>query len=269
MNDLLVGLGCALLAGLAGWFVPAVVRTLPEPPPPPDEEAGAEGDAGTDEDPPRTPRKPLPDFTLWGLSAVEGDKELYRDLADVRRLGLGCAIASALVAGLLGWHFGWYPVLALVVPPVPVFVAIAVVDWRTRYIPNRLVLPVTAYVVLAGVVLWLALDARTELVRGLVALVVVRTFFWVFWFVRAAGMGFGDVRLSAALGFVLGFLGPGEAFFGVWLGFIVFTLPGVLLALAKRDYQLMRVPFPFGPFMLVGALLGVFLGQPAVDLLYG
>ena len=144
-----------------------------------------------------------------------------------------------------------------------------VIDWRTRYIPTRLVLPATAYVLLAGVVLWLTLGARTELVRGLVGLVVVRSLFWVMWRIYAGGMGFGDVRLGALLGFVLGFLGPGELFFGVWSGFLVFSLPGSLVALARWNYQLMRVGFPFGPFMLIGGLLGIFLGQPAVDAIYG
>ncbi|HCB06583.1 MAG TPA: hypothetical protein DEQ43_20470 [Nocardioides bacterium] len=203
------------------------------------------------------------------MHAVEREKELYRDLADVRGLALFCALASALVAGLLGLKFGWYPVLAVVIPPVPVLVAIAVLDWRTRYIPNRLVLPATAYVVLAGVVLWLVVDAQTELIRGLLGLVAVRTFFWVLWFIRAAGMGFGDVRLSALLSFVLAYLGPAELVLGIWLGFILFGVPGLLISAIKRDYRLMRVPFPFGPFMVLGALLGIFLGQPVTDLLYG
>jgi len=49
----------------------------------------------------------------------------------------------------------------------------------------------------------------------------------------------------------------------------IFALPGSLLALVRWNYQLMRVGFPFGPFMLIGALLGIFLGQPAVDAIYG
>jgi len=262
-----VALGCAVAAGLAGGLTPVVLRWLPEPESEPEDEPA---DSTTDADQPSgRARKPIPDFSLWGLHAIERDKELYRDMAAVRGLALGCALASALVAGALGWKYGWHPVLAVVIPPVPVCVAIAVIDWRTRYIPTRLVLPATLYVLLAGVVLWLTLGARTELVRGLVGLVVVRSLFWLMWRIYAAGMGFGDVRLGALLGFVLGFLGPGELFFGVWLGFLVFTLPGSFLALVRWNYQLMRVGFPFGPFMLIGALLGIFLGQPAVDAIYG
>jgi leader peptidase (prepilin peptidase)/N-methyltransferase len=265
--SLLVAAGCAAAAGVAGACVPAVVRRLPEPPPPRAQEP--DGDRDEADAPPPKPRREVPDFSLWGMHARERDKEPYRDLAAVRHLALGCALASALVAGLLGWRFGWHPVLAIVIPPVPVCVAIAVVDWRTRYIPSWLVLPATAYVVLAGLVLWAAFGDRTDFVRGLVGLVVVRSVLWVAWFVYSAGMGFGDVRLGALTGFVLGYLGPGELFVGTWLGFVSMAVPVLVLALLRWNRQLLRVAFPFGPFLLVGALIGIFLGQPVIDAVYG
>jgi leader peptidase (prepilin peptidase)/N-methyltransferase len=139
-------------------------------------------------------------------------------------------------------------------------VAITVVDWRSRLIPSRLVLPATAYVVAAGGVIAVATGDRDEFVRGLICLVLVRSFFWVLWFVRSAGMGFGDVRLAALLGFALGFVGPAEAFVGAYAGFIVFAFPGVLLALVRWNRQLLKVAFPFGPFMIVGAIGGLVFG---------
>ena len=121
-------------------------------------------------------------------------------------------------------------------------------------------LPATGYVVVAGAALALATGERDDLVRGLICLVLVRSFFWVLWFIRSAGMGFGDVRLAALLGFALGFVGPAEALIGAYAGFIVFGLPGLLLALARWNRQLLKVPFPFGPFMIVGAVLGLLFG---------
>ena len=69
-------------------------------------------------------------------------------------------------------------------------------------------------------------------------------------------MGFGDVRLAALLGLALGHVGWAELLVGVYSGFLVFGLPGLLLALVRWDRALLRTAFPFGPFMLVGALLG-------------
>jgi leader peptidase (prepilin peptidase)/N-methyltransferase len=263
--SLLVAAGCAVAAGVAGAFTPTVVRRLPEPQPPEDEgaEAGAAADQPDVVD--RRPRRPIPDFSLWGLHAIEREKEPYRDLARVPGLALGCALASALVAGGLGWKLGWHPVLAVVIPPVPVCVAIAVLDWRTRYIPTWLVRPATIYVLAAAVVLWLTLGARDELVAGLVGMVVVRSALWLAWFLRAAAMGFGDVRLSALTGFVLAYLGYAEWVVGSFAGLTVMSIPIIGLALVHRDYQLLRVPFPLGPFLLIGALIGIFLGQPLMD----
>ena len=101
----------------------------------------------------------------------------------------------------------------------------------------------------------------------------VRSFFWVLWWFHSAGMGFGDVRLAALLGFALGQLGWGEVVVGAYSGFLVFGLPGLLLAIVRRDRALLKSAFPFGPFMLVrradrdrGGLRGLVESLPGVGL---
>ena len=42
---------------------------------------------------------------------------------------------------------------------------------------------------------------------------------------------------------------------------ITVTVAGALWALVRRDRSLLRVAYPFGPFLLLGALLGVLLGD--------
>ena len=85
------------------------------------------------------------------------------------------------------------------------------------------------------------------------------------WFVYPRGMGYGDVRLSGVLGIALGHLGWGELVVGVYGGFLLGgVLGGVLALLSKVD----RKGYPFGPFMFLGALVGVVVGQPITDALY-
>jgi leader peptidase (prepilin peptidase)/N-methyltransferase len=81
--------------------------------------------------------------------------------------------------------------------------------------------------------------------------------FFVLWFVYPKGMGYGDVRLAGLLGIALGYLGWAELLVGVYAGFVLGGVGGLLLA-ALRLVD--RRSYPFGPFMLVGALLGVLLG---------
>ena len=73
-------------------------------------------------------------------------------------------------------------------------------------------------------------------------------------------MGFGDVRLSALLGFVLGYLGWAELLIGVYAAFLEFTLPGLVLAVVLRDRARLKAKVPFGPFLLLGALTGIAFG---------
>jgi leader peptidase (prepilin peptidase)/N-methyltransferase len=155
------------------------------------------------------------------------------------------------------------------VPLVPVGVALSVIDWRTRLLPRLVVLPATLVAGVLVVAVGLATGERDALVRALVGMVAVRSFFWLLWFLRSAGMGFGDVRLSAIVGLVLGWVGWGALAIGVWVGFMVFAVPGVALAVVRRDRSLLRKPYPYGPFMLAGAVVGLVWGTVLAGSIWG
>lgn len=247
----LVGLlGC----GLAGLLVPHAIRRLPEPAPDPvpeDEAALAE----------LTPAQ--------RARLEEPPKEPYHDLG--RRAGLAylTSAISAVAGGGIGLALGWEWLLCVAWPLVPVGTLLGVVDWRTKLLPSIVVLPATAGVLGYGAARWLATGDHVELVRGLLALVIVRTVFWLLWFIRQAGMGFGDVRLSALLGCLLGYAGWAEVVVGIYAAFLLFGVPGLLLAIVRRDASLLKRAFPFGPFLLVGAWLALIAADPLVDAIYG
>ena len=66
------------------------------------------------------------------------------------------------------------------------------------------------------------------------------------------------------LGLALGWLGWAELLVGIWSGLLLGGVLGGLLSVALR-----RRDYPFGPFMLLGALVGVVLGQPVLPGLAG
>lgn len=236
----LLVLACALLGGLGGAGVPALVRRLPQPDP-------ATLDLPEGEDPPPS----------------------YAAVAAAPGLAARCALTGAAAAGVLAWAVGPEPALVGLVAVVPVAVALAVVDLRTRLLPKVLVLPATGLLLLVAAVAALLggpaeLDA---LVRALLGLVVARTAYWLLWFVRSTGLGFGDVRLAAMVGAGLGQLGWAELLVGLYAGFLVFGVPGLVWAVVRRDRSLLRTAYPFGPFLLVGALTGVVLGGPVLGVL--
>ncbi len=181
-----------------------------------------------------------------------------------RRPGLGrtAVLFSALAGGLVGLVLGWVWALPVVLVVVPAGVALAVIDLHTRLLPKVVVLPLTG-VVVALVALGALLEGEPDgLLRAGVGLLAARSFYWLLWRVRSSGMGFGDVRLAAPLGAALGYLGWSQLVVGLYAGFLVFGLPGLLLAVVRRDRAMLRTAYPFGPAMLTGALVGVLVGDP-------
>ncbi|GAB2626409.1 hypothetical protein GCM10027270_11800 [Nocardioides ginkgobilobae] len=231
-----------LLCGLLSLAVPWVVRMLPEPAPDPDR---GEGEPGA---------PPKPTYAALGSRPGLLPGAVLSGLA-----------AGALAGGVVGP--GW--TLALVVLAVPVCVALAFVDWHTRLLPSRLVLPATGLLLLVVAVEWAVTGDRDDPLRAVLGLLVARSLFWVLWFVHSAGMGFGDVRLAALLGLVLAHAGWAELAVGVYAPFLLFAVPGVVLALVRRDRGLLRVAYPFGPFMVLGALVGLCLGPVLLGSLTG
>lgn len=229
------------VAGLAvGVLVPRLIAWVPEPEPEaPDPE---EKDGGPEE-----------------------PKELYADIAARPGMLWKAALATGVSAAAVGLVLGWSLSLLVVLPLVPVGVALAVIDWRTRLLPTRLIAPAYAMTVVTVLLAWL-LGARElhDLERTALGWLIYGGMFFLLWFIYPQGLGYGDVRLSGVLGLALGWLGWPELWVGIGAGLILGGVGGGLLTLVtkRRDY-------PLGPFMLVGALAGVVVGQPLITAVYG
>ncbi|WP_350275253.1 A24 family peptidase [Kribbella sp. HUAS MG21] len=197
----------------------------------------------------------------------EGETKIpYASLAG-RRAAYWCGGLAAPAGGLLGWLIGLAAVL-------PVWLVLAVagavlgyIDARTRYLPSVIIWPM--YVVVAAGLL--AAAAATgewgSLRRAVIAGAIGFAVFYVLWFAFPRGVGFGDVRLSGLLGGALGWLGWGEFVSGLYGGFFLGALVGIVLIATRVMTRKQMVPF--GPFMLVGALAGVLLGAPLERLYAG
>ena len=225
-----------LLAGLA---VPAIIARVPEPEPedesPTDEVGSASSDAAPAEEP----------------------KERYEDIARRRGLRWKTSLATALVCAVIGGRVGFENELMFLLYLAPVGVALAVIDWRTRLLPTKLIAPSYLVVILLALfAAWADGDWGSLITAGWGWLVAGGTFF-VLWFIYPRGMGYGDVRLSGVLGIALGYLGWAELLTGVYAGFLVGGVGGLLLSMLR---VVDRKAYPFGPFMLIGAVIGVAAG---------
>lgn len=193
----------------------------------------------------------------------------YSHLAALPGLALRAAVLAAISGGLLGAAVGLDWPLLFLLPLVPVGVALAVIDLHTHLLPTRMIWPTLAVTVVLAAVAALAGDDLDAFVRAVIGGAVVFAFFHALWWIYPSGMGYGDVRLSAVVGFALGYVGWAALAVGVYGAFLVFAAVGVVRAGVRRDRSALRTPLPFGPFLLGGVVAGVVLGGPTWSHLVG
>lgn len=235
MSEVQGAIVAAVVAAVLGYLTPLLVRALPEPPEKPDEEKSK-------------------------AERAEGPKEPYAVVASLPWFAPTAMAVSGVSAGLVGWTFGLSWLLVGFVPLVPVLVALAIVDLRTRLLPAVVVLP-TLWVLVVLAVAHAGLVADwDDLRRGLTGMVVAYVFYFVLRVVYPIGMGGGDVRLAAPLGLVLAYVGWPQFAVGMYSGFLLLGVPGLVLAVVKRQRSYLKTQLPFGPFMIAGLLVGILLG---------
>lgn len=138
-------------------------------------------------------------------------------------------------------------------------VALGLIDLDTHRLPDRIVLP--SYLV-ASALLTVAAAGTGEwasLVRAAAGCAILWTFYFVVVVAYPKGMGFGDVKLAGVLGLYLGYTGWGALAVGSFAAFLlggVFALGLILLRRAGR-----KTGVPFGPWMLLGAAVGLVWGE--------
>jgi len=137
-------------------------------------------------------------------------------------------------------------------------ILLAAQDIRTHRLPNAIVLP--AYpVALVMLTSACALGAEwSRLGTALVGMVVLFGFYLLLRIVSPRGMGGGDVKLAGLIGLMLGWVGWSALAIGALAGFVLGGLYGLALLGARRADR--RTAIPFGPWMLVGAWVGILAG---------
>lgn len=141
--------------------------------------------------------------------------------------------------------------------------SLGLTDLDHRLIPNRILFPslgISLVLLLGGALLdhngasWL---------RAAAAGLVYFTTLLIVGLVARGGFGMGDVKLAALLGVFLGFLGWGELVVGLVLAILLGGLVSVLLLATRLKGRNDR--FAYGPYLVLGAYLGVLYGADLLD----
>jgi leader peptidase (prepilin peptidase) / N-methyltransferase len=164
------------------------------------------------------------------------------------------AVAAAASAAVMA-AVGLTPVAAALCWAALLGVALGFVDAAVHRLPDALTAP--AFV---GTAVLLTAAALAEgrpgvLPRCLAAALALGALYGGMALV--APMGLGDAKLAPTLGAVLGWFGWHAVLTGVFAGFLLAGLYGAALLVGRRAKG--GDALPFGPFMLLGALLAVLL----------
>jgi leader peptidase (prepilin peptidase)/N-methyltransferase len=167
---------------------------------------------------------------------------------------LSCAAWAVLAWGRLGL----VPELAPVLLWGWLLVALTVIDFDFKLLPDALTLPGTVLAVVAALLGPGPQHALFGMVAGSGYLWL---FAWVwFTFLKRDGMGGGDIKLAAMFGALLG---PVGAFLTITVAAFVGALAGVLLMAGGRGS--MRSELPFGTCLAPAAMLVFLWGDRVVE----
>jgi leader peptidase (prepilin peptidase)/N-methyltransferase len=135
--------------------------------------------------------------------------------------------------------------------------ALAVIDARTKRLPNRIVFPLYA-LGLVGLALASAVGHEwPRLVVAVVSAALLYGIFWLFWFFGP--MGFGDVKLAGLLGLFLGWVGIAAVGTGVLLGMLAAAFTALALVAARR--ATLKTELAYGPYLIAGSWVALALQE--------
>ena len=138
---------------------------------------------------------------------------------------------------------------------IAALVVITRIDLEHRIIPNRILAALAA----AAIVLS-ALLAPQQLPERVIAAAAAGGLLLAAALAYPGGMGMGDVKLAAVMGLVLGrAVAP-----ALLVALLAGTLCGLVVIVRKGIRQGRRTAIPFGPFLALGGLVGLFAGNQLV-----
>jgi leader peptidase (prepilin peptidase)/N-methyltransferase len=163
---------------------------------------------------------------------------------------------AGLFAGVaVAYENPW--VIGLLAPFLGVLLAITVIDWRHKIIPNRIMYP--AFPIAAGYLVIARLaGAPIDLVDALIGCLAYGGGLLIVALLAPRGMGMGDVKLAGFVGLVLGALGLQYVWVAAGAGILAGGVAAVVALVAGAGR---KTGLPYGPWIALGAAIASFWGR--------
>lgn len=164
-------------------------------------------------------------------------------------------LLTGLLFAMAPFYVGWSWELVIALTFISLFMILTVSDIHYMMIPDK-ILMVFAGLFLLERIFWPLTpwwDSLIGATAGFLLLLVISL-------VSKGGMGGGDIKLFALIGFVLGVK---LMFLSFFLSTLFGAVIGVLAMLARLVKR--RQPIPFGPFIAAGTLSAYFWGSQIIQ----
>jgi leader peptidase (prepilin peptidase) / N-methyltransferase len=158
-------------------------------------------------------------------------------------------LATAVLVAACVWRFGLSEHAAIAAFFCVVLVAVTATDLTHRIIPNRIVVPAAAIVLVAQT----SLQPSPE---WAIAAFGAALFLFVAALAYPGGMGMGDVKLALLMGAALG----KTVTVAMMAGMLAALVPSFYL-LARHGSSARKMGIPFGPFLALGSVVALFAGH--------
>lgn len=135
---------------------------------------------------------------------------------------------------------------------------LVVVDLAVYRLPDAIVVPMYPVLFLALTVAAATSGDWGRLARAALAAGILLTVYLVLALINPSGLGLGDVKLAGLLGAFLGWLGWQQVLLGTLAAFVCSAVVALVLLATHRATK--KTEFPFGPWMIAGAVIGAVAG---------
>jgi len=173
-------------------------------------------------------------------------------------------VVTMLLSLVVAWHFG--PTLMAVIGIITTWflIAMSMIDFDHQLLPDSLTLPLMWIGLLAALVPVFT-DLRSAVIGAAAGYLVLWLVYQVFKLITGKeGMGFGDFKLLAALGALLGWQ---QLPVIILLSSLVGAVVGLsLIAIAGRDKS---IPIPFGPYLAAAGWIAMLWGEKLTNAYLG
>ena len=166
-------------------------------------------------------------------------------------------LTSLLCVGsyfVAGWSIELISLLVLAMLTMP----LVMTDIKEHRLPNSLTL--AGFLAGLGVSILLAIkeNSFSPLIQSLSVALFAGCAFLLLNLASRGGMGMGDVKLAVMLGALISPFGWQVLVMGFIVAFVLGAIFGLILLASKRANR--KTLIPFGPYLLVGAWLSLFIG---------